>query len=99
MLPQFCRSLTVGLVHAELQEQVVDVGVGVARNGPTTATLLVSEVRAAEPVDLARVGRAHQPQQQVVAGGGVGRQVARLEVAARARCRRAACVQRTPVLS
>ena len=79
MLPQFCRSLTVGLVHAELQEQVVDVGVGVLRRADD-GDLAGQRGGAAEPVDLARVGRAHQPQQQVVAGGRVGGQVAGLEV-------------------
>ena len=38
-----------GLVHAELQEQVVDVGVGVLRTATTTATLLVSEVAPPSP--------------------------------------------------
>ena len=68
-----------GLVHPELQEQVVDVGVGVLRRADD-GDLAGQRGGAAEPVDLAGVGRAHQPQQQVVAGGRVGRQVARLEV-------------------
>ena len=47
---------------------------------PTIADLRRQRVGTADPVDLAGVGRAHDPQQQVVALGRIGRQVGGEEV-------------------
>jgi hypothetical protein len=58
-------------VNADLQEQVVDVVVGLGRRGHHGG-LAGHRLGAAEPVDLPRVGAAHDPQQQVVANGWVG---------------------------
>jgi hypothetical protein len=75
----------------DLKEEVIDV---VARLGGfrlggfrlggfrEDGDLAGDRLRAAEAVDLARIGGAHDPQQQVVAGGRVGGQVFGEEVRA-----------------
>src|SRR5690606_1651295 len=69
------------LLHADLEEQVVDVRVRVAGGGHHRH-LAGEGVRAADAVDLARVRGPHDAQQQVVPLGRVGRQVVRQEVGA-----------------
>jgi hypothetical protein len=86
-----------GLVQPQLQGQVVDVGTRVLRR-PDDGDLAGQRRPAAEAVDLPGVGRADEPQQQVVAGRGVRGQVARLGVQA-ARGAAASIVQRTPASS
>ena len=68
-------------VDADLQEQVVDVD-PFGRRGRHDRDLAGERVGAADAVDLARVGRSHDPQQQVVARCRVARQVRREEVRA-----------------
>ena len=81
---QVAAVLLVGddrLVDEDLQEQVVDVGVG-AIGRADHRDLAGQRVGAADPVDLARVGRAHDPHQQLVALRRVGGQVVGEEVRA-----------------
>ena len=54
-------------VDAHLREQVLDVGVGPLAGGDRHH-LARAGMRAAEPVELHRVGAAHQPQQEAVPG-------------------------------
>ena len=63
MLPQFCRSLTWPSSTLDLQEEVVDVGV-VAVGRSDDRDLARERVGAADAVDLAWIGRAHDPQEQ-----------------------------------
>ena len=53
------------LVHAQLQEEVVDVGVAAVR-WRDDRDLGGQRVGTAEPVDLQRMAAAHDPQQQGV---------------------------------
>lgn len=81
---QVAAVLTVGhlaRLDADLEEQIVDVRLGTGR-GRHHGHLAGQGVRPAEPVDLARIGAAHDAQQQVVAYGGLGGQVAGQEVGA-----------------
>ena len=71
-----CRS-TLGLVDDDLQEQIVDVGVRSRVERDDDGDLAGQRIGAADAVDLARVGRAHDREQDAVARRGVGRQVAR----------------------
>ena len=66
-------------VHRHLQEEVVDVGVGPIRSGHHRH-LGRQRMRTAYAIDLARVGAAHDAQQQLVALGRPGRQILGQEV-------------------
>ncbi len=55
-----------GAVYAELEEQVVDIGLGTIRSGHDR-DLARQRMGAADAVDLAGVGRSHDAQQEVVA--------------------------------
>ena len=66
MLPQFCCVGDDRLVDEHLQEQVVDVDPRRARLADHR-DLAGQRVGAAHAVDLARVGRAHHAQQELVA--------------------------------
>src|SRR5690606_17477254 len=69
------------LVDEDLQEQIVHVGVRALR-ARQNRDLGGQRVGAADAVDLARVGRAHDRQEQRVALGRVGRQVVGEEIRA-----------------
>jgi hypothetical protein len=70
-----------GFFHRHLQEQVVDVGVPVGRGG-YDGHLAGQRVRAADAVDLPRVRRSEQAQQQVVPLADAGGQVSGQEIGA-----------------
>ncbi|MNI42891.1 hypothetical protein D3C73_972000 [compost metagenome] len=63
------------LLHPHLGEQIVHVGIGAA--GAVDDGHFAGQcVAAADAVDLQRVARTHHLQQQAVALGGIGRQIA-----------------------
>ena len=80
-LPHVCAVAHGRLIDADLQEQVVDVDIRLGR-ARHDRDLAGEGMSAAEPVDLRRVGAAHDPQQEVVALGGIGREVLGEEVGA-----------------
>lgn len=80
-VPAVLRRRDDRLVHGHLEEQVVEVGrrIGARRHHGDFAG---QRMRAADAVDLARVGAPQGAQQQVVALHGIGGQVGRQEVRA-----------------
>ena len=67
------------LVDHDLQEQVIDVDAG-QPGRCDDRDLGRQRVRPADPVDLPRVGRPHDPQQQVIPLAGIGGEVVGQEV-------------------
>ena len=76
MLPQDGCGVDDRLADIDLREQVIDIDAG-PRRLRHDRDLAGERVGAAEPVDLARIGRAHRGEQHAVARGHILRQVAR----------------------
>jgi hypothetical protein len=68
MLPQEGAVSTIGFADVDLGEQIVDIHAR-ARRLRHDRDLAGERVGAAEPVDLARIGRAHCGEQHAVARG------------------------------
>ena len=79
---QIAAVLAVGdeaFTDAELQEQVLQIGTIVARRRDD-GDLRRERVGAPDAVDLTRVGRAHDPQQELVAFGRISGEIVAQEV-------------------
>ena len=81
MLPQFGVTSTFGLSIADLAEQKIDVAIGPLRPRHD-GDLARQRMGAADAVDLARIRRAHDRQEQRVARGRIGGKVVGQEIGA-----------------